>query len=198
MAVTSYFFPGTAASETIPGGNAGDWANVNNIKTDDTSEASLSYSSASSDVGAYIKATNFGITSSDIPLLSTIQGVEIEYRRREGSTTDNITTDHCRIILAGTISTNNVSTMNTSEWVQAASEAGSENIVEGGASNLWGELALTQLQVTNSGFGVAIACDMGGTTPDAFIDYIKLRVYYTAPVGGIVPDPYFYRFIAGS
>ena len=182
MANTGYTLPGTAASETISGGNPDDWIDTNNILADDSNEAYLDYSTASSDVGAYIKATNFGFA---IPGTATIDGVEMRYRRREVSGTDNVSTSRCRIIKGGTIHSANVSTMNTSEWAQAGSEAGSETITEGGPTNLWG-VTLTPSDVNASDFGIAISPDMSGTTPDARIDFIQVDVYYTESAGGTV------------
>ena len=178
MAVTSYKFAGTIVSETISGGNSTDWTNPSNAGADDTSYAVWDVSTASNDQGPYLKCTNFGFTSSDIPSGATIDGIEVEYGRFEGGGTDNIVTSHCRAVKGGTIHTANVSTMNTAEWGTTSPEV----ITEGGASNLWG-LTWLDTDITSSGFGIAIAPNGPGTTPAAKIDYVKVRVYYTASSG---------------
>lgn len=175
MAVTSYKFPATTVSETIGGGNSTDWVNINNIQADDTSYATWDVSTASSDIGPYAKATNFGFTTSDIPSGSIINGIEVEYGRFEGGSTDDITTLRCRAVKGGSIHTANVSTMNTAEWGTTSPEI----ITEGGAANLWG-LTWVDTDITaNSGFGIAISPNGAGTTPSCSMDYIKVRVYYT-------------------
>lgn len=178
MSTTGYKFAGTIVSETISGGNSTDWSNPSNAGADDTSYATWGVTTASSDVGPYLKFTNFGFTSSDIPSGATIDGIEVEYGRFEGSGTDNITTSRCRIVKGGTIHTANVSTMNTTEWATSI-----EVITEGGATNLWGLTWVDTDIAGSSTFGVAISPNGAGTTPDASFDYAKLRVYYTESSG---------------
>lgn len=184
MADTGYVFPGTIVSETIAGGNSTDWTNPSNAGADDTSYAVWDVTTASPDQGPYLKCTNFGFA---LPA-STVNGIQCEYRRFEGSGTDNITTSHCRIVKGGVISSGNVSTMNTTEWATSQ-----EAITEGGAANLWGETWL-YTDINDSGFGVAIAVDGAGTTPTASIDYVKLKVYYTE-TGGATAVAVFYHHL---
>ena len=178
MATTSYKFPGTTASETISGGNAADWGDHANIAADDAAVAVYDISTASEDQSAYLKGSNFGFTTGDIPSGSTIDGIEVEYQREEGGNTDNISTNRMRAIKGGVISSSNVSTMNTTEWDNSV-----ETITEGGATNLWGE-TWADTDITSSEFGIALAADCAGTTPDAFVDYIKCRIHYTTVAGG--------------
>lgn len=186
MAVTTYKYPGTVASETISGGSSTDWTGLTNIAADDGSEATWGESTAGPDQSPYLKGTNFGFTGSDIPSGSTIDGIEVEYERREGGVTDNVSTNRLRAIKGGSISTSNVSTMNTTEWDNAV-----ELITEGGATNLWGE-TWTQSDVVATDFGIALAVDGAGTTPDAFVDFIRCRIHYTTVAGGTAV-PVFYN-----
>ena len=182
MAVTSYKFAGTIVSETISGGNSTNWTNPSNAGADDTSYAVWDVTTASKDQGPYLKCTNFGFTSSDIPSGSTIDGIEVEYGRFEGGGTDNIVTSHCRAVKGGAIHSANVSTMNTAEWNVSTVQV----ITEGGASNLWG-LTWADTDIAGSStFGIAIAPNGPGTTPQANIDYVKVRVYYTEATGATI------------
>ena len=75
--------------------------------------------------------------------------------------------------------------MNTTEWVQAATETGSENITEGGAANLWSS-TITDTDARDSTSGIALSPKgTSGTTPSCRVDYYNLRYYYTA--GGPPP-----------
>lgn len=187
MAVTAYKFPGTVVNDTSSG--SGDaWTNPGNVSADDTSEAVWSVPTSHTNPSQYLKCTNFGFTASDIPSGSTIDGIEVEYRRREVSVSDDISTSHLRAVKGGSINGTNVSTMNTAEWIKDTSEAGSENIVEGGSSNLWND-TWTQADIVASDFGVALAVTGTGFTPEGRIDYIKVRVYYSAAASTTMPPP---------
>lgn len=185
MAVTSYKFPGTVANDTSSGAGTA-WTNPGNVSVDDTSEAAWSVPTVHTNPSQYLKCTNFGFTTADVPAGSTINGIEMQYRRRMGSSADGVTTANMREVKGGTIGGSNVSTMNVAAWAFSGTEAGSENIVEGGAANLWNN-TWTAADVIASTFGCAIAATGSGSTPDAFIDYVEMRIYYTAPAA--LPAP---------
>lgn len=181
MAVTSQKFPGTLANESTGGGTTA-WTNPGNAGADDTSEASWGVPTSHTNPSQYLKATNYGYTTSDFLTTATIDGFAAPYRRREASSTDNIVTARHRAVQGGTTHSANVSGMNTAEWTNSATESGSENITDGGSTNLWG-LTWVATDIHDSGFGNALAVDGTGTTPDAFVDYLSTRVYYTPSTG---------------
>lgn len=180
MAETTWKIAGTGASETISGGNSTDWTSPSNITADDDTLAHYDIGTGDNAQSAYLKGTNFGFTASDIPSGSTIDGIEFRYDREEGSNTDNISTNRLRPIKGGTIGSTDVSGMDTSEWDNA-----SEVITEGSSSDLWGE-TWTQSDILSSDFGIALAADCDGTTPDAYVDYFEVRIHYTEGAGGAV------------
>lgn len=184
MAVTSYKIAGTGADDATVGANA--WSNPGNITADDTSEASWSVSTIHTNPSHYLKGTNAGFTTSDVPSGATIDGLEAEYRRREGSATDNVNTQDMKAVKAGSIIGTDVSTRNIAEWANSATEAGSENITEGGASNLW-NTTWTDSNARDSTTGIVLSATANGTTPDAFVDYIRWRWYYTAGDVSVTP-----------
>lgn len=180
MAVTATKYPGTVASETIPGGNSQDWINPGNVSADDTSEATWDVSTASSDIGPYLKTTNYAFTSSDVPSGSTVDGKTKETRRREGGVSDNITTLRHREVKGGTIGGTDVSNMNTAEWRDSGLESGAETITEGGSTNLWNN-TWTAEDVWASDTGEAMAPNGAGTTPSCAVDFMRVWWNFTAP-----------------
>lgn len=138
-----------------------------------------------SGVSQWLRATNFGFSSSDIPNGSTINGFEVEYiRYRIGSIT--VSNSPVSLYKSGTYGTN---IGEASDW--ALSE---ETITRGGASTLGG-LTWTQSDVVASGFGVGIWIINGSTRASTtnrsrFIDQIRVRVYYTDGSSPVIPqDP---------
>jgi hypothetical protein len=122
---------------------------------------------------------NFGFTSTDIPSGATIDGIELVYQRSEGSSTDNVETKALRIVKGGTISSTNKAI--AGEWPTTATN----ETIGGGATELWGETWVDTDIAGNTNFGIAIQAGTigSGTTPDGFIDYVKMRVHYTASSG---------------
>lgn len=183
MAVTAYKFPATIADDTTVG-TVG-WANHANAGADDTSEAAWEQSSGSP-VGYYLKGTNFGFTTADVPSGATIDGLEAEVRRREQSTTDNISDNSVKYVDAGTITGNEKAA--AGEWTQATGESSAGNATYGGAADLWGAtISDSDARASTSGLAFSPKAT-SGTTPDGYVDYMKIRYYYTeAPASTFAP-----------
>ena len=178
MAVTAYKFAGTGANNAGVGSIA--WLNPGNIvsdnNTDATNEASPGFTTNR------LVATNFGITSGDVPEGSTIDGVEVEWGLWSDGTIF-IQTNNYQLWDAGAV----IGSAKTDSTVWPGSETAR---VKGGAADVW-SATLSQAIVTGSGFGVALWMlydpeTLGAPGETHRVDYVKLRVYYTAPASGFV------------
>lgn len=176
MAVTAYKFAGTGANDASFGSQA--WSNPGNIVSDNGSDATAAEGDHTTN---YLKGTNFGFTSTDIPVGSTIDGIELEYERFQEEGIAVIENNRLRAVKGGSVIGSNVSGMNMILWSVGTPEV----ITEGGATNLWGT-TWTQADVTASDFGFVLAADMaaGPGIRAAHVDFFRCRIYYTAPAGG--------------
>jgi hypothetical protein len=179
---TDYKYAGTA--ESVTGANA-DWSNPNYAKADDTSYTSSAVAKlATSDL---LRLTNFGFSSSDIPSGSTIDGIQFvvsRYAVLVGS--GSITDLDLYLYDDGRVGSNMAS---ATYWPTSIGEA-----TYGGATNMCGT-SLTQADIVASTFGVELSAISFSETNTAYVDYIKIRVYYTASGGGIlIPKPGLFTF----
>lgn len=181
MAVTSYLSTGTCADDSGVGTLT--WY-VDDLSTP------LSGSELSSDNGVYagvfssslavthyLKCTNFGFTSGDVPSGSTINGFEIEVRQHRTSTPTTAST-LVKFVKGGSVVGNDIGT--------AADWATSETAVVYGNSTELGGQSWTQSDVTASNFGCVISVTMSSTravpaTLIHLVEQVRIRVYYTAP-----------------
>ncbi len=153
---------GTGANDASVGTVA--WSNPGNITANDGSSASYTSGTA---VSNYLKGTNFGFS---IPSGATIDGIEVTIER--GVIAGNATDAHVRIVKGGSISATNLTTGAT--W-----NSGSMVVdTLGGPTELWGE-SWTSTDINASDFGFAVALSTAGASP-AQVDYIAIKVYYTA------------------
>ena len=147
------------------------WTNVNNAASSNNSYAACSLSPGAS--GHYLKCTNFGFA---IPSGSTIDGVLITV---ECSCSVPVVKDNAvYLVKGGSVVGSNKK--NASTW----SDSGDTNLDHGGATDLWGT-TLTYSDVNASNFGVVIQVQNFGFkfSSDAYIDHVKITVYYTASAG---------------
>lgn len=161
------------------------WSNPGNI----TSELSLGAASLNSSISnppilPYLRASNFGF---NIPSAATLVGIETELAWGSGSSSDYIESE---IRLAWGASAANLSTDNNGDGASVPGSAVTEE--RGGPTDLWGELAstLTPAVVSSSDFGFVIKLTRptGTGSRTAFIDCMRMRVYYslTDPLDGNV------------
>jgi hypothetical protein len=177
MSVTAWKLAGTGAN--VGGANNLPWSNLTYIYTDDTNYASCALNTKNLASDALL-ATNFGFSASDIPAGSTINGFEwiiAEY----GSSA--ITHDNTLKLYANGLVGSNMAS--TSAWpVTDITE-----VTYGGATQMCGT-TLTQSGIVASTFGVSLSVQNNVTVSDiAYVDYIKIRVYYTEGGGGGVVVP---------
>ena len=180
MAVTDYKFAGTAAN--VDRDSKAAWKNPDYAKADDTSYAESS--TAKNTYTDWLRLTNFGFTASDIPSGSTINGIEFIISRY--ATEINLINDSALYLYDdGQVGNNLASATN---WTTTSpAEA-----TYGGSTNMCGT-TLTQADIIASTFGVQLSIACGPSDmPIGIVDYIKIRVYYTAGGGATVKPHYYY------
>jgi hypothetical protein len=162
--------PGTAADDAAIGTQA--WANVDNIKVNDSNYAIATAPTGPVKYSHYLKATNFGF---NIPSDATITGVEV-LLRKFSNLGSFVYDENIRLIVGGTIKpTNKADTVGPWEIAEL------DGTYYGGESDLWNE-SLTPSDINNSGFGFAVSADMGdsyGNGSEALVYYVAITVYYT-------------------
>ena len=115
----------------------------------------------------YLKATVFGF---GIPNGSTIDGIEVAWKRKGEFGVDNIV----KLVQGGSVAGDDKADIVTS-WPSPVVAYASY----GGAADLWG-LAWTPAQINASNFGVVLS----GSTSEATIlsvDHVRITVTYTPP-----------------
>jgi hypothetical protein len=166
MAVTDYKYAGTAANVDYNSGEA--WTNPDYAKADDTSYAA----NADNNKNAtdWLRLTNFGFTSSDVPSGATIDGIEVvisRYANYENERADSA----LYLILSGATQGSNYAS--ATKWPTSIA-----NATYGGATDKWG-FTPTQANIVDSTFGIQLAVSSTTAICMPFVDYIKIRVYYT-------------------
>lgn len=157
---------GTFADDATVGTQA--WANPDNAASTDNSYAVASRV-LSAGISHYLKATNFGFS---IPAGATIDGIYVEAEIK--SSTTGSCDYNIKIVKGGTISGDDLKRAASTYWPT------SDTYVSwGGATALWG-LTWSAGDINNSGFGVAIAAQIGAIYQTCSIDHIRITVYYTA------------------
>ena len=177
MPETAWKYPGTVVDN---GGNYA-WVNPNNVKVDDETFATERITGKNT-TGNILLLTNFGFSSSDIPAGSTINGIEFIISRKAGQP---------GYLYDYSIYLRNSGGNTGSNMASAATyDTTLTPITYGGATNMCGT-SLTQSDIVASSFGIAFLIAIGSSTNyTAYVDYIKIRVYYTE--GGASVKPYYY------
>ena len=158
--------PGTTVDDATVGSVT--WSNPNNSQASDNAYASLSIDAATSH---YLKATNFGFS---IPDGATIDGILVEIERHMAGT--DILDSDVKIVKAdGTIGTTDKASV--TGWVTTLNTYYSY----GSSSDLWGE-TWTAANINDADFGVVLSVSSAINFSDAFVDHIRITVYYTEAV----------------
>lgn len=185
MAVTAWKSAGTCANDSSAGTldwwqdyDVGTPLAGNELSSDNNIYATTGYGSGATT--QFLKATNFGFTTSDIPSGSSIDGFEIEVRQYKGSSQAVIST-LIKLVKANTIVGNDFGI--TADW------ATTETAVVYGNSTQLGGQSWTVSDVTASNFGMVLAATYGTSRLFPFgnfgiVDQIRVRVYYTVGGGG--------------
>jgi hypothetical protein len=167
MADTGALSPGTMADVTT--GTVPLWINPDNAKLSDdvhtTAAVRRTYSH-------YLQATNFGFT---IPTGATINGILVGVEKKRVGSAGECFDKYVQIIKAdGTLGTTNKADT-TTEWT--TTEAYKDY---GSSSDLWDE-SWTAENINDVDFGVSFAAIGGLNTSGAYVDHIRITVYYTVP-----------------
>jgi hypothetical protein len=169
MATTDYKFAGTAA--TVDRDSKVAWGTPDSAKADDTSYATCAV--AKNTYGDWLRLTNFGFTSGDIPVGAAINGIEMQTVHK-ASATGNIADSaiYLRNGAGAQVGNNKAS---ATEWNNA-----DETWNYGASNDMWGT-SLTQADIVDTDFGIDISCrnDNTSSARTASIDFIKIRITYT-------------------
>lgn len=184
MAVTSWKTCGTCANNT--GVGSAPWEADDEGGTLVGTEASsdnnvyAGVKAQGSTVSHYLKCTNFGFSSGDVPSGATIDGIEVEIIRYR--TSDFVVASTAVLFCkGGTISGNNIGS--AADWPT------SEGTATYGSSSQLGGLSWTQSDIVASTFGCGISfTNATSRSPDGFsrtqlIEQVRMRVHYTESAG---------------
>jgi len=151
-----------------------DWTDPGNVTADDTSYASIT--DAAYDTGAQSYLMSVRQFGASVPGSATINGVQVEIGKyyAVGAARDAVVQ---LINGVGTTLGNNLGSVNDT-WPTTAPGT----IVYGGPANLWGT-TLTPAVVNGTAFGVQFAGSAAGNNCDAYVDFIRLIITYTAAGG---------------
>jgi len=172
MAVTAYKLAGTAAS--VDRDAKVEWLDPDYAKADDIYNARNI--PAKNTYGDWLLLTNYGFTSSDIPSGSTINGIEFVINRKASQA--NLLCDSALYLYDDGAVGNNLAS--ATYWPSSLTDA-----TYGGSTNMCGT-SLTQADIVASTFGVQLSVASIESSITGYIDYIKIRVYYTAGGGSTV------------
>jgi len=146
------------------------WDNPSGAKAHDVDYALASICCETGGTSHYLKATNFDFF---IPSGATIDGIVVEIEKRR---TDFVFDNAVRIVKRGIIGT--VDKSADGQWPVTDTY-----VSYGSPIDLWleeTEVTWTADDINAPDFGVVISASMGGLGPNqAFVNHIRIRVYYT-------------------
>lgn len=168
MAVTGWKEPGTKIN--VDRDNKAEWSTPDNASPSDNQYAQCAV--AKNTYSDWLRATNFGFTNSDIPSGATINGIELIIERH--GTNTNISDSSLRIRkTAGPVGDDYAS---ADTWPTADGEK-----IYGGAADLWGITWLdSDIKNPDFGFDLSAANSARYQAKNAYVDNIKVRIYYTS------------------
>lgn len=177
MATAGPKYCGTAADDAGVGTIA--WADPTEAQGAENSGPATATLPIALDASHYLKCTNFGFTSGDIPADATVNGILFE-AYCEDLVGAGVYDGPVRSVQGGTIGGTNLGVFE-SYWPFG----GSAWKGWGGATQLWGRTWLaTDIHAATFGVAIAATCDGGDGSPSAAIDAVRATIYYTAAAGG--------------
>lgn len=174
MAQTSWKTCGTAATVDETGDLSTVWVNPTNAQgAADSTAATQSYS-GSFPIGVpnYLKCTNFGFTTSDVPSGATINGIEFRVTK-QASVVSTAVDSQVQTYQAGVVGGSNLADISTF-WPTTFTA-----VTYGSSSQLWGR-TWTDSDVRLSTFGVGIVSLKSGKSAVVnSVDCVECRITYT-------------------
>jgi hypothetical protein len=147
------------------------WSNFNNIKSDNATNATVTFSVSAYTFTNYLKGDNFGFS---LPSTAVIDGIHLEVDRGAG-TGATVRDSEVKLTKAGVIQSHNKASGLTS-WSTAGPAV---TMGYGNSTDLWGG-TWSYTDINASGFGVVLSAS--GSVfigANAFVDFIRLTVHYT-------------------
>jgi len=172
MADTGFKFPGTAVGNRAVTSSTKDWLNADNIKADDSTDSDSDTPLNIGEFTSGLAGSNFDFSS--IPAGATIDGIEIQNKYKEEEFTLFIF-KIISLILADDSdgSENKFSDLIAPISIYTTDEAG-------GASDLWSE-TIARSDVQDTDWGWFQSQTSNGSNGTTFVDFMKMKVYYTPP-----------------
>ena len=176
--VTEWKSPGTCANVDRDGES--NWSNVDNCKLQNDI-----YTMDGIDPGHYndwLRCTNFGFTTNDIPIDATVIGIELGI---DGHSVGGAGIKDSALYLRKTASQVGDNKASATLWATSDTDT---YILYGGASDLWNS-GLTGADIRDSGFGIDLSIynDAAGVRA-GYVDHIKIRIHWIKK-GSWEPEP---------
>jgi len=167
-------------NDTTLGGTV-DWTNPTYAQGGNNTPSPTVYTSVTlnnTQQSRTLKCTGFGFA---LDAGSTIAGIKIDVLGW-ASHTNRIFDQHSRLVIGGTIqSTNVLYGSGTAWWPTVETPIG-----HGGETELWGSgAALNPTSINASDFGYALATRSTANSRTAYVDYLRITVFYYPPKGVI-------------
>lgn len=176
MAVTDYKY--ASSCNNVDRDSKPYWFNNGNATTDNNTYAYCT--TAKNLYTDWLQWTNFGFTSTDIPSGATINGIELVLGRY-GSEDYGCNDSALYLYDDGQVGNNLAS---AKIWPTSEGTA-----TYGGSTDMCGT-SLTQADIVATTFGARFSANNRSDTATAYVDYIKIRVYYTEGGGSPVWLPF--------
>lgn len=180
MAVTGWRTCGTVAEALFAGGDVSGWSPLTASYLSANDEDRISISIGSSGISYLLKCTNFGF-SADISGSDTINGIEMEITGSVDSGGAGAFSDASApvLLIAGSPSG---TAKPTADWSITPSTVLYPS--SGASTDKWGT-SITASQLIATTFGVGFRFARNGSASRAMrANFVRIRVYYTAGVGG--------------
>ena len=174
MADTGWVLPGTGANRPISANK--DWTNPDRVTADDSARANVFDDSPAFSDG--LAASNFDFSA--ILSGATIDGIEIEVEVYNSSGA-GVEWALLKLILSDdSDGTEDKKAVMTTPWpgIPTTEQAG-------GASDLWSE-TIASSDVKDIDWGFSLQVEFVTASPNALVDSMKMKVYYTPPIPQIL------------
>lgn len=169
MAVTDWKFPGTCANVDRDGKEA--WSNPDNAKTSNDSRATCTIIGVT--YNDWLRCTNFGFTTDDVPSGATIDGFEVKIERKASSA--NKIKDSA-LYLRDSIEQVGDNKATDTLWTTSDVEE-----IHGASDDDW-NAGLSDADVRDSSFGIDFSAYCTIDWYSAQVDCVSIRVHYTEAV----------------